>query len=106
MNYYLPFPAIVIICFIFLGAVTAGAAVDLEKIKKEQTAMSAVIAQFSKDRNICSDGKSQPHARKSTRLKWNKTLLNHYMFTVMTVNPRNLSQQPQGHPNRQKIVQI
>lgn len=59
MKNYLLFPAILIICLIFIGFVTANAEDDMEKIRKEQTAMDTIIAQFSKDRNICSDDKTQ-----------------------------------------------
>jgi hypothetical protein len=58
MKNYLLFPAILIICLIFIGIVTANAEDDMEKIRKEQTAMDTIIAQFSKDRNICGDDKS------------------------------------------------
>ena len=58
MKNNLLFPAILIICLIFSGIVTANAEDDMEKIKKEQIAMGAVIAKFSKERNICSDDKS------------------------------------------------
>jgi hypothetical protein len=59
MKNNLLFPAILIICIIFVGIVTADAEDDMVKIKKEQTAISTIIAQFSKERNICSDDKSQ-----------------------------------------------
>ena len=59
MKNYLLFPAILFICFIFIGFASAKAEDDMEKIKKEQTAMSTIIAQFSKERNICSDDKAQ-----------------------------------------------
>jgi hypothetical protein len=59
MKNNLLFPAILIICLIFIGIVIANAEDDMEKIKKEQTAMGTIIAQFSKERNICSDDKAQ-----------------------------------------------
>jgi hypothetical protein len=59
MKSRLPFPAMLVICLILIGLATASAADDLEKIKKEQTAMSSIIARFSKERNICSDDKTE-----------------------------------------------
>jgi hypothetical protein len=59
MKNYLLFPAIPFICFIFIGFASAKAEDDMGKIRKEQTAMSKIIAQFSKERNICSDDKTE-----------------------------------------------
>lgn len=59
MKNNLLFSAILVICFIFIGIASTNAEDDMEKIKKEQTAMTTIIAQFSKERNICSDDKSQ-----------------------------------------------
>jgi hypothetical protein len=58
MKNNLLFPAILVIYLIFSGIMSANAEDDMEKINKEQIAMGTVIAQFSKDRNICSDDKN------------------------------------------------
>ena len=52
----------------------------MQKIKKEQTAMSAVIEQFTRDKNICNDEKDQvkfaihPYSSAKDQTQWPKDI--------------------------------
>jgi hypothetical protein len=52
-------PAILFIGVLFFKLGNPGAADNMEKIKKEQSAMNAVIEQFARDKNICNDEEEQ-----------------------------------------------
>jgi len=47
--------AILFFCVLFVKTGNPGAADNMEKIKKEQAAMNAIIEQFARDKNICND---------------------------------------------------
>jgi len=48
-------PVLLIICVLFIKIGNPCAADNMEKIKKEQSAMHAIIEQFARDKNICND---------------------------------------------------
>jgi hypothetical protein len=52
-------PAILLCCVLFAGTGDLCAADNMEMIKKEQSAMNAVIEQFARDKNICNDDEEQ-----------------------------------------------
>jgi len=52
-------PAILFCCVLFLRTGNPAAADHMELIKKEQSAMNAVIEQFARDKNICNDEEEQ-----------------------------------------------
>jgi hypothetical protein len=48
-------PALPLLCILFAGSGSAAAEDRMEIIKKEHSAMNAVIEQFARDKNICND---------------------------------------------------
>jgi uncharacterized membrane protein len=55
MNKNVLVPVILFICVLFIRIGTPAAEDNMAKIKKEQSAMNAIIEQFARDKNICND---------------------------------------------------
>jgi hypothetical protein len=74
------YSAAIFLCIANFAGSASGAVDMMEKIKKEQTAMSAVIEQFTRDKNICNDEKDKvkfaihPYLAAKDQMKWPKEI--------------------------------
>jgi hypothetical protein len=74
-------PLILFICVLFIKTGHCAAEDNMDRMKKEQAAMNAVIDQFARDKNICNDEEGRqisfaisPYVETKDRSQWTEEI--------------------------------